>query len=103
MTNSLTTDGFHQYDEHLGDLHLSYIIEYSPHQQDQEKFFLPHQGVYCNGKLRMVFHGSAKDSTGRSLISNPLSCLLSMILNQVGCQSDIKACSTKYESRKKYV
>ncbi|KAK4313621.1 hypothetical protein Pmani_015025 [Petrolisthes manimaculis] len=68
---------------------------------DQSAFFLPHCGLYRNGKLRVVFDCSAKDATGKSLNSylehgtNLLSCLLSVLLNvgtnSVGLQADIKA------------
>ncbi|XP_045130678.1 uncharacterized protein LOC123515858 [Portunus trituberculatus] len=115
MTNSLTTDGFRQYDEHLEDLYQSRIIEYS-HQQDPSCFFLSHRGIHRNGKLRVVFDGSAKDGSGRSLNSyldlgvNLLSCLLSVIISfradQVGCQSDIKAAFHQIlikEEARKYV
>ncbi|MPC56516.1 hypothetical protein E2C01_050478 [Portunus trituberculatus] len=73
-------------------------------------------GIHRNGKLRVVFDGSAKDGSGRSLNSyldlgvNLLSCLLSVIISfradQVGCQSDIKAAFHQIlikEEARKYV
>ena len=64
-------------------------------------FFLPHRGVFRKEKLRIVFDGSAKDGTGKSLNDyldagdNLLRNLPAVVLNfrdgAVGSQSDIKA------------
>ena len=65
------------------------------------EFFLPHHGISRNGKLRIVFDGSAKDGKGQSLNDylspgeNLLAKLPSVLLGfrsgQVGCQADIQA------------
>ncbi|KAK4309817.1 hypothetical protein Pmani_018578 [Petrolisthes manimaculis] len=101
MTSPLDAKEFEEYEDHLASLYQSSTIEYSPNHHDHSAFFLPHRGIHRNGKLRVVFDGSAKDGLGKSLNSyldpgsNLLSCLLSVILNFraeiVGCQSDIKA------------
>ena len=101
MTSNLGTKDFEEYDDHLASLYQSSTIEYSPQHLDHSALYLPHRGIHRNGKLRVVFDGSAKDGSGKSLNSyldpghNLLSCLLHVILNfrsdHVGCQSDIKA------------
>ena len=65
------------------------------------EFYLPHHGVFRNGKLRVVFDGSATDGRGQSLNDyldageNLLRKLPSVLLNfrsgRVGCQADIQA------------
>ena len=45
------------------------LIEYSPKHKDHLAFVLPHRGIHRNGKLRVVFDGSAKDGLGKSLNS----------------------------------
>ena len=79
-----------------------------------EAFYLPHRGLYRNGKLRIVFDGSAKDGTGKSLNDyldpgdNLLLKLPAVVLNfrkdPIGCQTDIKAAfhqvSVREEDRK---
>ena len=64
-------------------------------------FFLPHHGIRRNGKLRIVFDGSAKDGAGQGLNDylnpgdNLLRQLAAVVLNfrtgKVACQADIKA------------
>ena len=64
-------------------------------------FFLPHHGIRRNGKLRIVFDGSAKDGAGQSLNDylnpgdNLLRQLAAVVLHfrtgKVACQADIKA------------
>ena len=73
----------------------------TPMLSDSYSFFLPHHGVYRNGKLRIVFDGSAKDGSGQSLNDyldpgdNLLRKLPAVVLNfrsgPVGSQADIKA------------
>ena len=77
-------------------------------------FYLPHRGIHRNGKLRIVFDGSAKDGVGRSLNEyldageNLLLKLPAVVLNfragAIGCQCDIKSAfhqvSVKNEDRK---
>ena len=68
---------------------------------DTDAFFLPHHGIRQNGKLRIVFDGSAKDGTGQSLNDylnpgeNLLRQLSAVVLcfrtGNVACQADIKA------------
>lgn len=45
------------------------MIEDAPPTGDDPAtaFYLPHRGIYRNGKLRVVFDGSAPDGAGRSL------------------------------------
>ena len=73
----------------------------TPGSRDTDTFFLPHHGVYRNGKLRIVFDGSAKDGVGQSLNDyldpgdNLLRKLPAVVLNfrsgPIGSQMDIKA------------
>ena len=73
----------------------------SPGPRDSEAFYLPHHGVLRNGKLRVVFDGSARDGVGRSLNEylepgdNLLAKLPSVLLifrcGEIGCQADIQA------------
>ena len=65
------------------------------------EFNLPHRGISRNGKLRIVFDGSAKDGVGQSLNEylspgdNLLAKLPSVLLNfrsgAASCQADIQA------------
>ena len=69
--------------------------------KEESAFFLPHRGVFGKDKLRIVFDGSARDGTGKSLNEylqagrNLLLKLPAVLLNfragKIGCQSDIKA------------
>ena len=64
-------------------------------------FFLPHRGIYRNGKLRIVFDGSAADGSGKSLneyfdAGENLLHRLPAVVTQfrtgtIGCQADIKS------------
>lgn len=87
MISCLDSNGSQEYEDYRANLYRNSIIEHSPNAWDQSDFFLPHRGLYRNGKLRVVFDGSAKDATGKSLNSyldpgtNLLSCLLSVLLN----------------------
>ena len=66
-----------------------------------DEFCLPHHGISRNGKLRIVFDGSAKEGVGQSLNEylgpgkNLLVKLPSVLLNfrsgAVGCQAEIQA------------
>ena len=85
-----------------------------PVDDPSDAFYLPHRGLYRNGKLRIVFDGSAKDGIGKCLNDyldageNLLLKLPAVVLNfrhgVIGCQSDIKAAfhqvSVKSEDRK---
>ena len=74
----------------------------SPLEDDPTSaFYLPHRGIHRNGKLRIVFGGSAKDGMGKGLNDyldpgdNLLLKLPAVILNfragEIGCQCDMKA------------
>lgn len=101
MMSFLDSNGSQEYEDYIANLYHNSIIEHSPIVWDQSAFFLPHRGLHRNGKLRVLFDGSARDATGKSLNSyldpgtNLLSCLLSVLLNfrtsSVSCQADIKA------------
>ena len=64
-------------------------------------FFLPHRGIYRNGKLRIVFDGSAADCSGKSLneyfdagenILHRLPAVVTQFrTGTIGCQADIKS------------
>ena len=88
-----------EYDNHLAELQRADVIETSP--ADVSGFYLPHRGIWRNGKLRVVFDGSARDATGHSLNEyleaggNLLRRLPAVLLNfrrdAVAAQTDIRA------------
>ncbi|KAF0313307.1 hypothetical protein FJT64_016161 [Amphibalanus amphitrite] len=70
MTEKLTAEEFDEYDSHLANLRKTGVIEDAPIAEDRESaFYLPHHGVHRNGKLRVVYDGSAADGSGYSLNS----------------------------------
>ncbi|XP_043209421.1 uncharacterized protein LOC122374634 isoform X7 [Amphibalanus amphitrite] len=70
MTEKLTAEEFDEYDSHLANLRKTGVIEDAPIAEDRESaFYLPHHGVHRNGKLRVVYDGSAVDGSGYSLNS----------------------------------
>ena len=99
MTQKLTDEQFQEYDKHMSKLLEDSILECAP--SSPSEFILPHRGLHRNGKLRVVFDGSAPDGTGTSLNSylepeeNLLRRLPAVLLNfrsgAVGCQTDIRA------------
>ncbi|XP_043209416.1 uncharacterized protein LOC122374634 isoform X2 [Amphibalanus amphitrite] len=102
MTEKLTAEEFDEYDSHLANLRKTGVIEDAPIAEDRESaFYLPHHGVHRNGKLRVVYDGSAVDGSGYSLNSylesgeNLLSRVPAVLLyfrrGPVACQTDIQA------------
>ena len=57
------------YENYLEELEAEHIIEDVPVSEavSENSFYLPHHGVWRNGKLRVVFDGSAKSPNGISL------------------------------------
>ncbi|KAF0302408.1 hypothetical protein FJT64_025501 [Amphibalanus amphitrite] len=100
MTEKLNVEQFQEYDDHLHQLLEDAVIEPALPSPPSE-FILPHRGLHRNGKLRVVFDGSAPDGAGMSLNSylepgeNLLHRLPAVLLNfrsgAVGCQTDIRA------------
>lgn len=66
MEARLTCPEREEYARHLAELQKNCVIEESP-AGDVDGFYLPHRGVWRKEKLRVVFDGSARDPTGRSL------------------------------------
>ncbi|KAK4321410.1 hypothetical protein Pmani_007780 [Petrolisthes manimaculis] len=62
IISCLDSNGSQGYEDYLANLYSNSIIEHSPSAWDQLAFFLPHRGLYGNGKLRVVFDGSAQHS-----------------------------------------
>ncbi|XP_043230384.1 uncharacterized protein LOC122385865 [Amphibalanus amphitrite] len=54
-----------EYSEHLTELQRVGVIE-TPPDDDRSGFYLPHRGIWRNGKLRVVYDGSARDAAGFS-------------------------------------
>ncbi|KAF0291508.1 hypothetical protein FJT64_001107 [Amphibalanus amphitrite] len=89
-----------EYSEHLTELQQVGVIE-TPPDDDRSGFYLPHRGIWRNGKLRVVYDGSARDAAGRSLNSyldageNLLRSLPVVLLNfrrdVVAAQADIRS------------
>ncbi|KAF0294125.1 hypothetical protein FJT64_008179 [Amphibalanus amphitrite] len=89
-----------EYSEHLTELQRVGVIE-TPPDDDRSGFYLPHRGIWRNGKLRVVYDGSARDAAGRSLNSyldageNLLRRLPVVLLNfrrdVVAAQADIRS------------
>ena len=100
MESRLTVPEREEYDRHLADLQRAGVVEESP-VGEVDGFYLPHRGIWRNGKLRVVFDGSARDATGHSLNDyletggNLLRRLPAVLLNfrrePVGAQTDIRA------------
>ena len=103
MTERLSPEQFTEYDSHLVKLMKNSVIKEAPQAEGSSSsaFFLPRRGVHRNGKLRVVYDGSAADGSGHSLNSylesgeNLLSRLPAVLLSfrcgPVACQTDIQA------------
>ena len=102
MTEKLDDEKVLEYQGQLKTLYQDSVIEDSTMPVDTgSAFFLPHRGLHRNGKLRIVFDGSAKDGAGVSLNNylepgeNLLHRLVAVLLEfrarPVACQADIKA------------
>ena len=99
MEGRLTSSGREEYDRHLVELQETGIVETS--SGGDGGFYLPHRGIWRNGKLRVVYDGSARDAAGRSLNdyldagANLLRRLPAVLLNfrrdVVAAQADIRA------------
>lgn len=100
MEQRLSPTQHQEYGNHLAELRRADVIE-TPPEEDVSGFYLPHRGIWRNGKLRVVFDGSARDATGRSLNDyletggNLLRRLPAVLLNfrrdAVAAQADIRA------------
>ncbi|XP_043223735.1 uncharacterized protein LOC122382456 isoform X1 [Amphibalanus amphitrite] len=100
MESRLTSSEREEYDRHLAELQRTGVVEVSP-VEEMDGFYLPHRGIWRNGKLRVVYDGSATDATGRSLNDyldaggNLLRRLPAVLLNfrrdLVAAQADIRA------------
>ena len=100
MEQRLSPAQHREYDQHLAGLHRVGVIE-APPDDDLRGFYLPHRGIWRNGKLRVVYDGSARDAAGRSLNEylyageNLLRRLPAVLLNfrrdVVAAQADIRS------------
>ena len=89
-----------EYHRHLQELQRAGVVEESPGEVSN-CFYLPHRGIWRKNKLRIVFDGSARDATGRSLNEylstggNLLRRLPAVLLNfrrdKVAAQADIRS------------
>ena len=99
MEGRLTVQERDEYHRHLRELQRSGVVEETSAGDDG--FYLPHRGIWRKGKLRVVYDGSARDATGRSLndyldaSENLLRRLPAVLLNfrrdLVAAQADIRA------------
>ena len=91
-----------EYNEQLKGLYQDSVIEDSIQSvATSSAFFLPHRGLHRNGKLRIVFDGSARDGAGVSLngylepgenlLHRLVAVLLEFRTRPVACQADIKS------------
>ena len=98
MSHQALTD----YDSEIDRLVADRIVEIERDASETNSvFFLPHRGIYRNGKLRIVFDGSAADGSGKSLNEyfdageNLLRRLPAVVIQfrtgSIGCQADIKS------------
>ena len=100
MESRLSPSEHEEYGQHLAQLQRSCVVE-APPAGEEGGFFLPHRGIWRNGKLRVVYDGSAKDAVGRSLNDyidageNLLRRLPAVLINfrrdSVAAQADIRA------------
>ena len=102
MTRKLSDANMLEYHEQFKGLYNDSVIEDSILPVDtRSAFFLPHRGLHRNGKIRIVFDGSANDGAGVSLnnylepgenlLRRLVAVLLAFRARPVACQADIKA------------
>ena len=68
LINKMSPTQEFEYDKYIKDLLDSDVVQVV-HPPLTSQYFLPHHGVFKNGKLRVVFDGGSKDSNGQSINS----------------------------------